>query len=205
MPPVRRTQGNNGRRNRNPNGRSTMPDRRAYFNDLAQTLATNDNCVDFAFLIKYGGTQLHWKGVAYNPNANVVTHKLVDGTYDDQLATSEVEMMHVPVYTKTSTDVDGNLRTRTYNRPLTPPYPDTGPNAPVHLAFAKVPGGRRVRYALLGVCERAGPPTTFRPRSADEARRLYPYHLRKHGEDVVASTLSHDQRRSRYTVSPFRA
>ena len=185
--------------------RPPMPSREAYFDRLHQAIVQNDGIVDFAFLLEHGDKRLHYKGCGYNPDANIVTHRLVDGTYDDTLGTTDIETVHVPVYTKSKTDAQGRTRTRTFNRPRPAPYPETGANAPMHLAFAKLPHkvGGRVQYKLLGVCERVGPPTTFRPATEAEAQRLYPYHLRKHGAAVVASTLAHDQQRSRYRVTPF--
>ena len=182
-----------------------MPSREAYFDRLHQAIVQNDGVVDFAFLLEYGGKQLHYKGGDYNPDANIVTHRLVDRTYDNTLGTTDIDMIHVPVYTKTKTDAQGRTRTRTFNRPRPAPYPEMGVKAPMHLAFAKLPHkvDGRVQYKLLGVCERVGQPTTFRPATEAEARRLYPYHLRKHGAAVVASTLGHDQQRSRYRVTPF--
>lgn len=185
--------------------RSNMPSRQTYLEKLHQATVQNEGVVDFDFLKKYGGNQLHFKGCDFNPNANIVTHRIVDSTYDNNLATDEIEMMHIPVYKKIKTDKQGRTITRTYNLPRPPPYPETGANAPTHLAFLKLPYKKNghTQYKLLGVCELMGPPTIFRPQTVEHAQRLYPYHLRKHGKAVLASTLEHDQQRSRYRVTPF--
>ena len=119
-----------------------MPSREAYFDRLHQAIVQNDGVVDFAFLLEYGGKQLHYKGGDYNPDANIVTHRLVDRTYDNTLGTTDIDMIHVPVYTKTKTDAQGRTRTRTFNRPRPAPYPETGVKAPIHLAFAKLLNAR---------------------------------------------------------------
>ena len=182
-----------------------MPNRAAYFQKLHTAITQNHGIVDFDFLIHYGGKQLHYKGLDYNPDANILTMRLVEGTYDDIIASNEIETVQVPVYTKTTLDAKGHAHTRTFNEPQPTPYPETGPNAPMRLAFVKLSkkAGGRVRYKLLGVCERIGPPTIFRPNSEEEARQLYPYHSRKYGSDVIKTILVHDQQKSRYKFTPF--
>jgi hypothetical protein len=153
-----------------------MPNRNKYYHALHKAIVQDDGLVSFDWLLCYGGAKLHFQGSAYNAAANVCTLALRANTYDDHLQHGVLTLVHVPTYRKDGRVVRPERSVHQFS--CTHEHaPST--DAPVRIVFHRVPHtvDGKVRYRVVGMADPIGPPVTFRPSNAEEAARVYPYHV----------------------------